>query len=74
MSSSVRKRNAERLRLRARRLRCRDAADVETRFDPLAHEIDELARGRAAAEPELHARADQLKRPFGRLPLSLVPV
>ena len=57
-------RNAERLRLRFCRLRSPDAADIETRFDPLAHEIDELARGRAAAEPELHARSDQLKRPF----------
>src|SRR5271170_4281575 len=49
-----RERNAERLRLRGRRLRGRDAANVETRFDPFAHEIDELPRGRAAAEPELH--------------------
>src|SRR5580704_12323622 len=67
-------RNAERLRLRGRRLGGRDTADIEARFDLFAHEIDELARGRAAAEPELHARSDQLKRPFGRLALSLVPV
>src|SRR5580704_18658157 len=67
-------RNAKRLRLRGRRLGGRDTADVEPCFDLFAHEIDELARGRAAAEPELHARSDQLKRPFGRLPLSLVPV
>src|ERR1700733_3588797 len=51
-----------------------DTADVETRFDPFAHEIDELARGRAAAEPELHPWHNQLKRPLRGLPLSLVPV
>ena len=68
------KRNAERLRLRFRRLRRRDTMHVETRFDSFAHEIDEEARGRPAAEPELHPRPDQLQRPLGRLALSLVPV
>ena len=32
-------------------------------------EIDEVPRGRAGAEPELHARFDLLQRARGRLPL-----
>src|SRR5580704_3787020 len=37
-------RNAKRLRLRGRRLRRRNTADIETRFDLCAQEIEELAR------------------------------
>jgi hypothetical protein len=51
-----------------------DAANVETGFDPLANEVDEMARGRAGAEAELPAGPDKFKRALRRLLLSPIPV
>ena len=48
--------------------------NVETRFDFLAYEIDEVMRRRAAAEAELHTGRHQSESPLGRLQFSLVPV
>ena len=72
---------------RASRAECRGsspassvASDVPTQMisrpplTSLSDEIDELTRGRAAAEAELHPGLDEVERPPGRLPLSLISV
>ena len=52
-----RERDAERLRLRGRRLRGRDATDVETGFDTFAHEIDEMTARSSRCRDRASCRA-----------------
>ena len=69
-----RQRDAERFRLGRRRLRGGHAADVQAGRDFVADEIDEVARGRARAEAEPHARLDEVERALRRLPFPLISV
>jgi hypothetical protein len=69
-----RDRDAARLRLGSRRLRCRHAEDVETGGDFVADEIDEMARSCARAEPEPHAGLNETERALRRLPLPPIAV
>ena len=56
-------------RLARRRFRGRHADDLEALANLSADEVDEKAGGRAGAETKLHARPDEIDRPFRRLPL-----
>ena len=65
VSSSVVMRNAERLGLLLRRLGGRNADDIESGAHLRAQEGDELRRGRARAEAELHAGLHEGERALG---------
>ena len=67
-------RNAASHRIVAGRLRGRHAHDIESAAHPLTEQFDKMLRGRAGAEPELHAVANLLERTCRRLPFQCVHV
>ena len=73
ISSSVVSGNAALLGLGAGRFRGRHADHLHAGAHLLAQKIDEMPRGRAGAEAELHAVPDLLQRARRRLPLQVLP-
>ena len=55
-------RHAQPLGVASRRFRGRHRNDVETGTHAFGQELDEMPRGRAGAEPEPHAGADEFER------------